>query len=232
MILLELAKSCARWGILFPEFSPSAVYMRWLTGSPLVQIMACRLFGAKPLPEPSSRTVNWTPGNKLQGNSNQNTKLFVHENAFETILCEMATILFRERWDKLIVSFPITYILITSIIQEVASVTISVIIQHHTNIFRIRVLVGYFDLVVLSWVWEGAYDLWAGQIDRSGHCHCRTHRPSSCSYLWLQKHRHTTMRDNCYAFLRFQSLIYVKLFYLFLLSCCIQYDDILDRVIE
>ena len=31
---------------------PSAAYMRKWTGSALVQVMACRLFGAKPLPEP------------------------------------------------------------------------------------------------------------------------------------------------------------------------------------
>ena len=31
---------------------PSAVYMHQSTGSALVQIMACRLFGAKPFPEP------------------------------------------------------------------------------------------------------------------------------------------------------------------------------------
>ena len=31
---------------------PSAAYMRQWTGSALVQVMACRLFGAKPLPEP------------------------------------------------------------------------------------------------------------------------------------------------------------------------------------
>ena len=31
---------------------PSAAYMRQWTGSTLVQVMACRLFGAKPLPEP------------------------------------------------------------------------------------------------------------------------------------------------------------------------------------
>ena len=30
----------------------SAAYMRRWTGSPLVQVMACRLLGAKPLPEP------------------------------------------------------------------------------------------------------------------------------------------------------------------------------------
>ena len=31
---------------------PSAAYMRQWTGPSLVQVMACRLFGAKPLPEP------------------------------------------------------------------------------------------------------------------------------------------------------------------------------------
>ena len=32
--------------------SPSATYMHQWTGSALVQVMACRLFGAKPFPEP------------------------------------------------------------------------------------------------------------------------------------------------------------------------------------
>ena len=34
------------------SFLPSAAYMRRWTGSALVQVMACPLFGAKPLPEP------------------------------------------------------------------------------------------------------------------------------------------------------------------------------------
>ena len=34
------------------SFHPSAVYMRWWTGWAFIQVMACRLFGAKPLPEP------------------------------------------------------------------------------------------------------------------------------------------------------------------------------------
>ena len=36
----------------FNSSPPSAAYMRQWTGSSLVQVMACRLFGAKPLPEP------------------------------------------------------------------------------------------------------------------------------------------------------------------------------------
>ena len=35
----------------FKIISPSAAYMRQYTGSALVQVMACRLFGIKPLPE-------------------------------------------------------------------------------------------------------------------------------------------------------------------------------------
>ena len=44
--------------------------------------------------------INWTLRNKVgNGNSNQNTKTFVHENAFESVVCEMASILSR-RWVK------------------------------------------------------------------------------------------------------------------------------------
>ena len=43
--------------------------------------------------------VNWTP-NKLQWNFNQNAKLFIHENASEIIVCEMAAILSSGRWVK------------------------------------------------------------------------------------------------------------------------------------
>ena len=37
--------------------------------------------------------VNWTIENKLQGNSNRNSYIYIHENAFETVFCEMADIL-------------------------------------------------------------------------------------------------------------------------------------------
>ena len=40
--------------------------------------------------------VNWTLRNELQWNFNQNTKLFIHENASENIVCEMGAILSRE----------------------------------------------------------------------------------------------------------------------------------------
>ena len=34
----------------------------------------------------------------LQWNSNRNTKFFIHENAFENVICEMAATLSRGRW--------------------------------------------------------------------------------------------------------------------------------------
>ena len=39
--------------------------------------------------------VKWTLRNKLQWNFNQNTKLFIHTNTSEYIVCEMAAILSR-----------------------------------------------------------------------------------------------------------------------------------------
>ena len=42
--------------------------------------------------------VNWILRNTLQWNFNQNTKLIIHENAFENIVCEVAAILSRGRW--------------------------------------------------------------------------------------------------------------------------------------
>ena len=72
--------------------------MRQWIGSALVQIMACRLFGAKSLSTPVLGHFNWTLTNKLQWHFNQNTKFFSQENASENIVCEMAAILFRGRW--------------------------------------------------------------------------------------------------------------------------------------
>ena len=70
----------------------AAKMRRWI-GSTLIQVMACRIFGAKPLPEPM-----WTLRNTLQRISNQNAKLFIHENAFANVVGEMAAILSRGRW--------------------------------------------------------------------------------------------------------------------------------------
>ena len=55
--------------------------------------MACRLFGAKPLSQPMLGYCQLNPQEQLQWNYNQNTEIFIEENAFENIVCEMAAIL-------------------------------------------------------------------------------------------------------------------------------------------
>ena len=39
--------------------------------------------------------VYWTLWNKFQGNFNRNSNIFIHENEFESVVCEMASILSR-----------------------------------------------------------------------------------------------------------------------------------------
>ena len=60
---------------------------------------ACRLFRIKPLPEP---IVNWTPRNKLQWNSKQNTKLLIHENASENVICQIGSHFVQGGWGNCI----------------------------------------------------------------------------------------------------------------------------------
>ena len=60
---------------------PSATYLRQWTWSALVQRW---------------NIVNETHRNTLQWKSIQNSKLCIHENAFETIVCEMAAMLSRK----------------------------------------------------------------------------------------------------------------------------------------
>ena len=50
--------------------------------------------------------AHWTPRNKLQWNCYQNTKLFIHENAFENIVCEMTAILSSGRWVRMACGIP------------------------------------------------------------------------------------------------------------------------------
>ena len=57
--------------------------------------MACRLLGAKPLFKPVLGYCLGNPRIKLQGNFNQNTKLVIHKNQFQNVVCEMTSILSR-----------------------------------------------------------------------------------------------------------------------------------------
>ena len=90
------------WYLLSISFlnssSPSAAYIHQRMGSTLVQIMACCLLGAKPLSKWMLVVVNWTLGNKLQWNLNQNLNFFIHQNVFENVVCKMGAFLARGRW--------------------------------------------------------------------------------------------------------------------------------------
>ena len=55
--------------------------------------------------------------NKLQWDINQNTKLFIHKNVFEKVVCEMETILFRGRRVKTAVLTPLLLNKMASISQ-------------------------------------------------------------------------------------------------------------------
>ena len=61
----------------------------------MILVMACRLAGAKPLFEPMLQYSQLAPRNKLQLNFDKNSNIFVQENAFESVVCEVAAILSR-----------------------------------------------------------------------------------------------------------------------------------------
>ena len=61
----------------------------------MLQIMVCRLFSTNLLSEPMLGYCQLE--NKLKWNFNQNAILFIHINACENIVCEMAAILSRGR---------------------------------------------------------------------------------------------------------------------------------------
>ena len=81
----------------------SAAYMHQRTGSSLLQIMDWLVAWLVPSHYLNQcwNIVNQTLRNKLLWKSIPNTKLFIHENTFENVICEMAAILFRGRWFKL-----------------------------------------------------------------------------------------------------------------------------------
>ena len=57
-------------------------------GHDLLQVMACRLFGAKPLPESMLTYCQIEPGNTFQWNLNRNSNIFIEENVFENAVCQ------------------------------------------------------------------------------------------------------------------------------------------------
>ena len=67
-------------------------------GLTLVQIVACHLFGAKPLSEPMLGYFQLDPRNTRQWKFDQNIKIFIRMNASENIVSKMTAILSRGRW--------------------------------------------------------------------------------------------------------------------------------------
>ena len=79
----------------FNSSPPSAISMCQWIGSALIQIMVSSHYLNQ-----CWDIVNWILRNNLHWNFNQNTKLFIHKNASETIVCEMAAMSSRGRWVK------------------------------------------------------------------------------------------------------------------------------------
>ena len=82
-------------GYLVNSSPHSAAYMRQWIGSALVQIMACRLFATKPLPE--VMLAYWQPDSweHTAVKFVSKYKLFFHENAYGNVVCENAAIFSR-----------------------------------------------------------------------------------------------------------------------------------------
>ena len=66
----------------FNSSPPSAAYMRQLTGSALIRVMAWRRTGAN-----AALFSKWPLGTKIHWNYNGHTNPFNHENAFENVVC-------------------------------------------------------------------------------------------------------------------------------------------------
>ena len=64
-------------------------------GSSLVQVMAWRLFDAKPLPEPMLPYCQLDFWEQITYNLHQNSIIFIQENVFENVVWKMAAILSR-----------------------------------------------------------------------------------------------------------------------------------------
>ena len=86
-----------KFGIIHITFCPpSTAYMGQWIGSALAQITACRLLGDKPLSEPILEYSHISI--KFQLNHQGNLYIFIQQNAFENVVCEMGAILSRGRW--------------------------------------------------------------------------------------------------------------------------------------
>ena len=85
----------------FNSSPPSAAYMCQWTGSSLVQVMAWRLFAAKPFYEPMLPYCRLDSGKHISGKFELKFYLFIQENAFEIVVCQNGGCLSKQRWVKI-----------------------------------------------------------------------------------------------------------------------------------
>ena len=84
---------------LAPGFHHSAICLNWLaflTASPLLQVMACRLFDANPLPAPTLNYYQLDPKEQIimKFDSKQKVHVF-QEHVFDNVVCRLSIILLR-----------------------------------------------------------------------------------------------------------------------------------------
>ena len=85
-------RSALCWA-LFNSSPPNAAYLPPCIGLAMIQIMVCRLSLSR---LNQCWLVNWKLRNKFH--SNQNTKLFIHENVLESIVCQTGGHFSKGRW--------------------------------------------------------------------------------------------------------------------------------------
>ena len=97
LVLNELTKTCCAISddLRFPWTPPSAAYIRQWIRSTLVEIMACRLFGAKLSSEPMLGYCPMDPKEQTSAVLIKIPIFFIHEIASENVVSEMAAILSR-----------------------------------------------------------------------------------------------------------------------------------------
>ena len=70
------------------NLSPPSAYMRQWSGSSLVQVMACRLFGDKPLNEPMLAYYQLDSWEHILEKIESESIIFIKENAIENVVCQ------------------------------------------------------------------------------------------------------------------------------------------------
>ena len=74
--------------------------MRGWIGSPLLQVMSCRIFGAKPFLQPIMTFYQLYPSEQASVKLESKYKIFIHKNGVGNVACEIAVILPRGKWVK------------------------------------------------------------------------------------------------------------------------------------